>query len=77
MLNRAIDELNDIFKDLSINRGKNHNYLGMVLNFDSANKSVNIVNNYTNKIMTYSNIDGVTATPANKGLFTVKTDSKP
>jgi len=53
ILDRVINELNNIFKDLSITRGNKHNYLGMVSNVDKLNKSKNIeTTNYINEIIT-------------------------
>jgi len=43
ILDRVINELNNIFIDLSITRGNKHNYLGMLFNNDKLNKLVNIV----------------------------------
>ena len=78
ILDRVINELNNIFKDFSVNRRNKHNYLGMVFNFNKTNKSVNVeMNNYINEIITYYNIDGVATTPASKDLFTTKSSSRP
>lgn len=41
-LDKAIQDLTDIYKEITVHRGTTHDYLGMVMTYDKSKQSVTI-----------------------------------
>ena len=78
-LSDVLSELTTKFMDASINRGRKHNYLGMVLDF-TKDETVEIsMDSYVEEILELSETLGVTGTcrtPGSNDLFKTKEDEE-
>ena len=71
-LDKVIDDIQCIYKSLSIQRGRVHNYIGMVFDFSDVGKCKVTMDGYVHDLLeSYSHITGVAKTPAVNELFLI------
>lgn len=71
LLNLSIQHLVNHFKDININHGREHNYLGMFFKFNSKCLTVKM-EGYIDQILKANNITKKSKSPANNDIFIVK-----
>ena len=70
LIDEIINILTEKYKDIKVNRGDNHNYLGM--NFAFENEEVLItMTGYVEDLLKSNNVTGTSHTPASPELFTI------
>jgi hypothetical protein len=75
-ISMLISELEEYYPGLSVNRGKELNYLGMVFEFTKDNKVIISMDGFVNDLLTHCDIQGTANTPATSSLFSVDDKSK-
>jgi hypothetical protein len=75
-IDRLLQQLSQQYPDLTVHRGRQLDYLGMHLNWETAGKCYVTMPAYVDDVLTFgANIKGVSKTPAAESLFTVTPDS--
>jgi hypothetical protein len=69
LINSVIDLLRTNFHEIKVNRGKTHQYLGMMFDYNNPGKVIIKMTGYINDLVEKFGINSTTSTPAN--LFVV------
>jgi len=76
-LDAVIEELGRHFPELSVNRGKTHNYLGIIFDFGEKDVLKLNMDSYTEQLVAYSGVTGRPASsPATSKLFKIDEKAK-
>ena len=75
-VDRIIEKLKEKYVDITINRGKVHDYLGMRLEFSKQNEVFISMSTYTNEICKEYGINGTADTPAANDHFEIDDGSQ-
>ena len=67
----AIEKIKEKYVDITIKRGKVHDYLGMRFDFSNQNEVFISMSTYTNEICKEYGIEGTADTPAANDLFEI------
>ena len=71
----AIEKIKEKYVDITIKRGKVHDYLGMRFDFSNQNEVFISMSTYTNEICKEYGIEGTADTPAANDLFEIDDNS--
>ena len=68
IMNELLNYLKEVYKDIKVNIGNKHNYLGMELNFNNNKLNISMTG-YVDNILTSNNITGQSESPSSLNLF--------
>jgi len=71
VIEELLADLTDKYKDLSINRGKVHSYLGMTFDFSVAGRVSITMLGYIKEFLAICGVIGTARTPATENLFSI------
>ncbi len=70
------EQLRKEFKEITVNRGAVHSYLGMVFDFRTPGAAKVSMEGYTNDVLKLYDVKGTAVTPASEQLFVVREDAE-
>ena len=70
-VDKVIDEVRKVYKEIKVHRGKVHSYLGMTFDYSKPDKVRISMEGYIADVMRLCNVQGKAKTPAQEDLFTV------
>ena len=76
-LDKVIEDTKSVFGDITIVRGKNHDYLGMSFDFSDAERVKISMTNYVEELIKECKVEGIASSPANNNLFQTEETSTP
>jgi len=76
-IDRLVTEIQKLYPQLTVHRGKKLPYLGMVIDLSKPGEAVLSMEKYVQDLVENCGFDGVAASPATANLFTVDTSSPP
>ena len=68
-LDKVIRDTKSVFGDITVARGKNHDYLGMNFDFSDMERVKISMTNYVEELLKECKVEGITSFPANNNLF--------
>ena len=74
-IDRLVMEIQKLYPQLTVHRGKKLPYLGMVIDLSKPGEAVLSMEKYVQDLVTECGFDGVAASPATANLFTVDSSS--
>ena len=72
MLDELVNKLTEVYKELTVNRGKKLSYVGMTFDFTSTGKVKLTMEGYGNDILSSYGVEGKASSPALEHLFHVR-----
>jgi hypothetical protein len=75
LVDEVIDKLTVKYKDLTVHRGKIHDYLGMKFDFSKEGEVFISMESYITEVLKGTGIEDTADTPATAGLFEIEEDS--
>jgi hypothetical protein len=76
IIERTLDSLISVYKEVTIKRGKIQQYLGMYLDFTTPGECRVSMPKFTEEVVKKGGVSGVAATPALETLFVIRADAK-
>jgi hypothetical protein len=76
IIERTLDSLISVYKEVTIKRGKIQQYLGMYLDFTTPGECRVSMPKFTKEVVKKGGVSGVAATPALETLFVIRADAK-
>ena len=77
LVDEVIDKLTAKYRDLTVHRGKIHEYLGMKLDFSKEGEVFISMESYITEVLKDTGIEDTADTPAATDLFEIEEDSPP
>ena len=75
-LDKVIEDTKSLFGDITVARGKNHDYLGMSFDFSDMERVRISMTNYVDDLLKECKVEGTASSPANNNLFQQEETSK-
>ena len=76
IIESTLSEIQKVYKQVTIKRGKVQQYLGMMLDFSVEGKCYVTMPKFTDEVISKSGVSGVAATPALETLFTIREEAE-
>ena len=77
LVDDVISKLTEKYRDLTVHRGRVHDYLGMRFDFSKEGEVFISMEPYINDLLNDTGIDDTADTPATSDLFEIEGESKP
>jgi histone deacetylase 1/2 len=75
LIDKAVSDITNVYKEVSVRKGKTHPYLGMMFDFAKQGKVKVTMDGYVTDLLDHFEVRGKAKTPAIADLFTVNEEA--